>query len=439
MAYITHQARRFPAFDLHGLTIDPRLVPDPRDAALAHRIVEQVTSRWITLQTVIRQYLQLDWPGVQPELKAALLCASAQILLLDRVPAYAAVDHAVQWCKLHIRAGAGKLANAVLRRIAELPIEGEPVPYASALDELPLSRGGALRLRKPIFPRDPHPLLSTATSHPLLLIERWASRNDEDTLIDLAMHSLCDAPIILNTMYAAKPLPAGITPHAQKGHYVFAGTHNDLVLMLDARRDLWVQDPASAKAITLADDRNPALVIDLCAGQGTKTRQLAAAFPRAMIIATDPDPRRFVALQRFFDGHPRVRVQAHEALLREHRGQADLVLLDVPCSNSGVFARRPEAKYRLDDAHLASLVTLQRKIIEQGASLLAPTPRSALLYSTCSLEPQENMEQVDWAVQTLSFTKVRHHMQLPQGGPGRPAMSYTDGSFAALLAASTPG
>src|SRR5262249_2746188 len=142
------------------------------------------------------------------------------------------------------------------------------------------------------------------------------------------------------------PVPESLAPHDQHGSHLFTGSRAELVALLDSRCDLWVQDPASSRAIASVAHLRPSLVIDFCAGQGTKTRQLAATFPEVQIIATDTDAARYETLRTTFRHAARVRVVRPETLLSEFAGRADLILLDVPCSNTGVLARRVEARYR---------------------------------------------------------------------------------------------
>src|SRR5690606_16359092 len=110
--------------------------------------------------------------------------------------------------------------------------------------------------------------------------------------------------------------------------------------------------------------------------------------PEARIIATDVDASRFADLAQTFANHARVRVMKVDEVRRDFAGQADLLLLDVPCSNTAVFARRPEARYRWSDRATRELVALQRRIIADALPLVAPAGH--ILYSTCSLDEREN-------------------------------------------------
>jgi 16S rRNA (cytosine967-C5)-methyltransferase len=172
--------------------------------------------------------------------------------------------------------------------------------------------------------------------------------------------------------------------------------------------------------------------VDLCAGQGTKTRQLAAVFPTAGIIATDVDGARYRTLADFWRGNERVRVLPIDDAIRDASGRADLVLLDVPCSNTGVLARRVEAKYRCGRAQLDRLIAIQRQIIDRAVPLLSPSGR--LLYSTCSIDADENHDQAEWAHQRHGLAIASTSSLLPRGLPGDDPTTYHDGSFSAVLA-----
>jgi 16S rRNA (cytosine967-C5)-methyltransferase len=237
-------------------------------------------------------------------------------------------------------------------------------------------------------------------------------------------------------------LPAGNTgvefsPHSAPGHHVFTGTHGALAALLDKRSDIWVQDPASSLAVSSVADLQigGGLILDLCAGQGTKTRQLSAAFPSAPIIATDIDAARRNILAAVFKESEQVRVLEPAEIREQCLEKADLVLLDVPCSNTGVLARRPEARYRFSAASIESVTAAQRQIIADSIPLLATGAggRGKILYSTCSLEPAENSQHAAWAAKWHAFTIARENQRLPGGGPGELSTQYSDGSYAALL------
>lgn len=355
----------------------------------------------MTLEYLIDRAAEKPLRLLQPEMQAILLSGAAQLLLMDRIPAHAAIDEMVELSKSFVREGAAGLTNAVLRKVAVMrgeTIDGDG-PAMGEPDSIPLPPGRRVRLVGVTLPESPLERLAIATSHPLDLVRHWADRHGGvDAAARLAWHSLCAAPTVLHTAHATQPLPSTLTPHTSPGHHVFAGTHAELVELLRTRQDVWVQDPSSSRAIASIAHLRPSLIIDLCAGQGTKTRQLAATFPQAQIIATDTDAGRFRVLTQAFAGHDRVKVVAPKAMMPDYAGRADLILLDVPCSNTGVLARRVEAKYRWGKAQLDRLVGIQRQIVADAIPMLRASPRGQLLYATCSIDEAENRGIADWAI-----------------------------------------
>jgi 16S rRNA (cytosine967-C5)-methyltransferase len=444
--YVIHQVGKFPNLGLADLRLPSGL--DSRDAALAHAIYDAVVARWLTLEHLLRAKSDKPWEQMDKLVRATLLVAAAQVLFLDRVPAYAVLDHIVQWTKINSTGGAGRFVNAVMRRIAELlpetGPEGARVELTHAQDQIPLSDGSALHLAQPLLPEDSRERLRIATSHASELFFAWSHLSDE-ALRARALHSLAMPPVVMNTRHASPQSLQRfdmIQPHSVAGHHVFVGPAAAIASMMAADKGLWVQDAASSHAVRLLDEHlkkqgiNPkdlGMVVDLCAGQGTKTRQLRATLPGVEIVATDTDERRLITLAETFAGDDRVKVMPIDKLKRYCAAKAGVVLLDVPCSNTGVLARRPEAKYRYSSRSMQELITLQRDIIDQGMALLRPTPGSVLLYSTCSLEAQENDDQVGWARAKWNLNLAFTQQTEPKGQPGQGPSLYHDGSFAAGL------
>lgn len=435
---LAKQVREYPNLDIDGLR-DEAL--EPLDAAFAHAVYDATIRRWLTLEFLITRHIRAEWDKLEAKVRAALLGGAAQILFLDKVPARAAVHSTVEWAKRRIRPGAGAMVNAVLRRISE-EVHQDPEQrfrpsWSDRVDEIPLSDGRALALINTALPDDAASRLAIATSHPLSLLRAWLKHMPMREVRALALHGMTQPPVILNTQHAREALPADLTtPHDAPGHHAFLGSRDQLVELLAARRDVWVQDPASSLAVQSVLDLNPSLVIDACAGQGTKTRQLAAAFPNAKIIATDTHDQRRETLRKVFAGHLSVEVVVAKRLI-DYAGKADLVFLDVPCSNTGVLARRVEARYRFSEESQTELTNIQRQILADSMRLVAATDSGArkgqILYSTCSLERAENEDQLAWMERWHAMKPTRVNRRAPQGAPGDPPERYSDGSFAALL------
>lgn len=425
---LAEHARRFPDLVPHPLPTDGL---DLRDAALARAIHDSVIRRWLTLRAVLGPRLTMPFDEMEPKLKAVLLAGAAQLLLLDKIPPHAAVSESVEWAKRHVRAKAGGLVNAVLRRLNDA-IVGRERHFEDHLDQVLLSDGRAMDLAEPFLPEDPIERLALQASLPAGVLRRWIDTRGVADARRAAMQSLCLPPTILNTSFATDAIAAA-RPHEMPGSAVFTGAPSDLSDLLAARSDVWVQDPASSSTIrAVAGLVTPRLIVDLCAGRGTKTRQLAHTWPQARIIACDTDRARARDLAEVFCGHDRVQVLPVREVLPAVAGQADFVLLDVPCSNSGVFARRPEAKYRFSRDQTRRLGDVQRQLLADAVPMLSP--RGMVLYATCSLEPEEDAAPLAWAAQWHGFHILQSDLVWPAGVPGRDAAGYHDGSFFALLA-----
>lgn len=457
------QALRFPDLAYAGAaSSDARIEPrddarlDPRDAALARAIEHAVVRRYLTLIACIRPHLTKNWPLLEKPVQAALLGGAAQILFLDRVPAAAAVDASVEWTKRRLRPGAGGLVNAVLRKVAASVAERLPAceeTRALIADQtrrniVPLSDGSALRLSIDAFSEDAAANLSERTSHARELILHWIGAFGFRETTRLALHDLSEAPIIVTTSTDVRATDAhnpaapttevssdsSIEPHEERGFGVWKGSHSEMTAMLAAHPEVRVQDPTSAMTVaSLAPllPRAPQLIVDLCAGRGTKTKQLAELFPNATIFATDPDDARFAALAELRHRHPGIKPLSPQSVFREAAGKADLLLLDVPCSNSGVLARRPEARYRFSKARTAAVIELQQKIADPAIGLVAPG--GAVIYATCSIERAENESQVKRLASRFGLTLAVERSIMPAGLPGDSPRVYRDGGYHALL------
>lgn len=428
---IAEQAELFPELTFDGPTTSGL---SSLDAAFAHAIYDAVIRRWFTLEFIVRGALDGNYDSLEPPVKSALLGGVAQLLLLDRVPMHAAVNESVNWAKWARSRGAGGLVNAVLRRVVERVLRDQHrrvVPqWTDARNLLPLADGTALDLGDVKLPEDPLERLAVATGHPLPLLKSWAEQFGQDRTQAIALHDLMNPPTILN-IGRTPPTSVNCSAHQRSGHGVFNGSREELTATLAQHPDVWVQDPASSGAIESIAHLKPKLILDLCAGQGTKTRQLARTFPQARIIAGDTDRRRLARLAESVGNDDRVTVSDLRSIARQQSGTADLILLDVPCTNTGVLARRVEARYRCGADQTQRMISTQKDILANAELLLKPG--GTILYATCSLEREENESIIDWAVSSGRFTASDVRREFPTGVPGAGDSTYTDGAFSALL------
>ncbi len=430
---LTQELARKPDFGLAPLVTETL---DNRDGRLARAIYSECIRRMITVEYIVGRCLKQPWDNLEIKMRAALMVGTVQLLFFDHLPDHAVLNETVQWAGQQIRPKAKGMVNAILRKMIDVRGEfvdsegNRPRQILGTGNILPLSDGRYRELQGVQLPQPGSTLrLAIQTSHPVWLIEHWAKAMSKSDLIHLAMHNLVQPPVVVNK---AHPEEGMTIPHSNGTSHVWCGPSESLVNWLTENPDAWVQDATSQAAglATAGLDLNKKLIVDFCAGNGTKTSQLAALHPEATIIATDVDKRRYAILENRFADHPRVRVMKPDELI-DYAGQAALLVLDVPCSNSGVLARRLEARYRIDEAQLDSLQELQRQIIANSLYLRAPD--GYILYSTCSLESMENEAQLEWVDHWHHLTPKIQNYVLPTGQPGEESSRYADGGYHALL------
>ncbi len=419
------------------------------DAGLARELALGTARRCRTLDAVLRAFLKRPDrrpPGVIREI---LRVGLYQVLLLDRVPDHAAVSEAVEQAGRFHHRRQGGLVNGVLRSVARsLSAPGEG-PGSVAADAVCVDATAHRTFDRPVFPdpaSEPVAWLADAHSLPEMLASRWLGRMGEmGQAVAVAAHCNTRAPVILrvNTLKAsvedvlAELAAAGLDarPHAN-GRSVVLDSRGD-VTALDAfrRGAVQVQD-ASATAVVDAAGAAPGMnVLDLCAAPGTKTTHLGEAMGNdGSIVAADVSAEK---LARVEDNCSRmgvgiVRTVAAEAVGGLETGSFDLVLADVPCTNTGVLSRRPEARWRFDDKALARAVADQKFLARTAVNFVRPGGR--LVYSTCSIEPEECGQVVRWLCKQAGRLNLREERLTLPGGAAD-GTRWHDGGYYAVLEA----
>jgi 16S rRNA (cytosine967-C5)-methyltransferase len=463
-ARIRAQVPRFPrlAFDARDSRgADGAGHLDSRDSALADAIEQCTLRHWLAIECVVRAHVQRPWLTVQAPVRAALMTGAAQLLFFDRLPAHAVVDETVGWVKSELHRGAAGVVNAVLRAVAALRSGAQEAPdpvrasepsaiarWSGRRDALPADDGRVIMLGREVLPADPAERLSVQTSHARALVAHWRQTLGPERALAVAAHGLCRPPTVIALGDGAASASADpdvdacvhLAPHREPGFAIWTGPHQALEPWLAANPRARVQDPASAAPVAAlaahcaSRSERPRTILDACAGRGTKTLQLALAFPDSQVIATDPDEQRMRALRARCAAHANVRV-VDTADLGPLAGTVDIALLDVPCTNTGTLARRLEARYRWSDDELRALRRMQREIAEHHAALLdrSVAGRAAILWSTCSVDPTENREQASWIAQMSRGSIEMESMRWPSGLPGSDPAGYSDGSYHALV------
>lgn len=341
---------------------------DSRDAGLASDIVFGTLRRGGELDAAIGKYSKRAVDKLDPAVRIALQMALYQIRFLDRVPSHAAVNDSVELARRAGKASAAAFVNAILRRAIREPLE---VPEA----------------------------LST----PAWLLARWTAQYGAETALAIAHASLSPPERFIRVGNARPPEGAEQTDvpgcfrlgHGDAGQFRF-------------------QDIGSQAVIPLLRLEPGHSFLDLCASPGNKTAQAMETSIKA--IACDLHLSRARLLAPL--GIPIVTLDATQPLPFARR--FDRILVDAPCSGTGTLARNPEIKWRLQPADIVDLQKRQIAILRNALDCLAPGGR--LVYSTCSLEPEENQD----VVAACGVPVIETMERLPGRDPG-------DGFFAAVL------
>ncbi len=356
--------KKQPLDDVLGRSRDKGVMFDlpVRDRALARAIVGMSLRRRGQIDHVLNHFLERGLPKKAGSLYAILLSGAAQLLFMN-VPPHAAIDLAVRLAQWDPKAKRyDKLVNAVLRRVSE---KGEAI--AASLDAARVNTPDWLweRLVRSWGEERAHAI---ATSH---LVE---------PPLDLTVKS---DPTVWAERLAGRILPSGSVRLLSKGRI-------DELPGFDSGA-WWVQDAAASLPAQLLGDVAGKRVADLCAAPGGKTAQLAAA--GASVVAVDGSKTRLGLLT---ENLKRLGLEAEtvraDASTWQPEERFDAVLLDAPCSSTGTIRRHPDIPYLKSVKDIEELTAVQTRLLDNAVTLLKPG--GTLVYSTCSLEPEEGEAQV---------------------------------------------
>ena len=339
------------------------------DRNLTTEIVMGVLRSRSRLDSVIAANSSRPLNKLDAEVLLALRIAAYQILFLSRVPARAAINESVELVKRARKTSAAAFVNAVLR---VLSAGGPPV-------DVPDSAGASTASD-----------VAEKLAHPQWLVERWA-RNfgisqaeaicEYDLRVPATAIRVEDEAVLSELKSEGVQLVAGEL--LTSARVVSEGEITQTRAFREGR--VFIQDEAS-QFIALLVGRG-SRILDCCAAPGSKTAAIAARNPDAAIVAAELHPHRAEILRRRVRA-ANVQVITADATRLETQSDFDRVLADVPCSGTGTLARHPEIKWRLKPEDLPDLQGRQVDILRSALELLAPGGRA--VYSTCSLEPEEN-------------------------------------------------
>ena len=364
------------------------MLPNGVERAFVQDLVYTTIRRIRPLRKILG-VLMKQWP--KGELEALLYVGAAQILYMPDVPDFAAVSETVDAAKACENPSIAKVVNGVLRNVIRRREEFEKMIADAPLEE--------------------------CESFPTALVRRWERRFGAENAARLcAWHNTPAETFLARRDGSFVKLERGQRVEDVPGY---------------AEGDFIVQDPGTRIAVDLLDPKPGERILDACAAPGGKTVQIA--WRGAEVTACEVNPKR---RRRLEENLARLKLGVEVIpelpplpenfqLSTSNFKLFHKVLVDAPCSNTGVLRRRPDARWNWSEEKLAALVKLQAEILDACASRVAPD--GLLVYSTCSNEPEENEAQV------TAFLARHPDFSLEESRESLPFESGTDGAFAALL------
>lgn len=413
------------------------------DRRLTTQLAYGVLRRRGSLDALLRAVSKRSQRQVEPLLWEILRLGTFQLALLTHIPMHAAVHETVELVDLFSAAGsagAKGFVNGVLRGLSRLLTgEGTAAPAANAL---PLEDGQYAVLARPMLPDPaafPAKYLAAGFSLPAWLAERWAARFPWDECVRLgfwfagsaSLWLRCNALKVDGATFLATLAKTGIA--AEPGEMAQSVRVHDAVVIreLPGYDQGWfaVQDASAMKAAAALSPFPGSHVLDLCAAPGGKTTHLAELMHnQGTIVACDVNQRRLETVAELARRLGHTIVEPHHIDVHAGGepppGPFDAALVDVPCSNTGVLGRRPEVRWRVKKKDFPRLVALQKTLLRQAVERVRPG--GVIVYSTCSIEPEENRQVVEAVLQDSPDLVLEAD---EEQSPGRPA----DGGYWARL------
>ena len=355
---------------------------EPRERAQVREYVQNILRRRSYLDFIIGEFSSITVDEMKSELKNILRLGLYEMLFMGGTPDYAAINEAVDIAKYSMGSKAGDLVNAILRNIQR------------DMDKLP----------KPAF-KDRTKLVATTFSHPEWMVKRWVKRFGEREAFKL-MQANNQRPSYYVRVNNLRTKTKNFKLRMDKldieykesdwlpGYFKVESVAPFIAKDLLKKGICLVQDIAAGFAPTILEPSPGETIYDLCAAPGTKSIVMSDMMEgEGTIIAVDINPRRLEMLAQ-----SAMNYQAENIKIRQDDATdlnlklADGVLLDAPCTGTGVLSKRADLRWKRTEEELEEAVKLQEELFEEAGNHVKRGGR--LVYSTCSIEPEENWEQV---------------------------------------------
>lgn len=401
-----------------------------QDRQQANEYVQGVLRRRKYLDFLIDHYCSIEIATMGSFIKNILRVGIYDLLFMDGTPDYAAINEAVEIGKNKVSAKTGDLINAILRKIQR----------------------EAAELPKPSTDRRTE-LVAITFSHPEWMVDRWVKRYGERDAFQLmqANNRRPEYYIRVNTLRTTIEnfelrLSKSDIPYETSewlpGYYKVQSLNK-------IRQKNWiekglcqVQDIAAGFAPWILDPQPNETVYDLCAAPGTKTIVMSDMMQnQGEILAIDISADRLAKIAENSENFGAENVKIRRADVTEERFKlADAVLLDAPCTGTGVLSKRADLRWRRNEEDIAKAAELQAELLDAAANMVSRNGR--LVYSTCSLEPEENWDQIQKFLQNYDNFELQDLSNylpeevLTEGGKAYqtlPHLHHCDGHFGVLL------
>jgi len=427
--------------------------PGPQDRRLATELASETVRRQATLDSILARYVSRPRDQVDETVWLLLRLGVCQLVCLRHIPAHAAVDETVRLCDRLGYVKAKGFINGVLRSIERDLLPEEPTPsisltdLASALLPIADAKSSGMEFRKVRFRRaifaapqpDPTEHLAQICSLPVWLLQRWSAQGmDHDSQLRTGLWFTLPGRMSLRVNLLQTTREKAIDVLQAAGVEVKNGSLPEAlnvigsvnVADLPGFREGWfsVQDESAMSATELLAPQPGERILDLCAAPGGKTTHLAERIKNAgTVVACDISEER---LQSVRENASRLRLDCIQPSVIGTDGTGipdgpyDAVLVDVPCSNTGVLGKRPEARWRLSPSSFDELISLQRRLL--GTALSQVRPGGRVVYSTCSIDRDENRQVVDDVLAEQRGYRLAREVSHQPGSPD-------DGGYQALI------
>ncbi|MBO6524002.1 MAG: 16S rRNA (cytosine(967)-C(5))-methyltransferase RsmB [Balneolaceae bacterium] len=362
---------------------------ETREKAQVREYVQNIFRRRSYLDFLIDHYSSIGVDEMKAELKNILRLGIYDMLFMDSTPDYAAINEAVEIAKFKLGSKTGDLVNAIMRNL-QRDIENLP---------------------KPAY-KDRTKLVAATFSHPEWMVARWSKRFGEREAFKLmqANNSRPNYYVRVNTL---RTKPENFVKRMDKmgvefeesdwlpNFYKVNSVQPFIEKGLLAKGVCQVQDIAAGLAPFVLDPQPGEKIYDLCAAPGTKSIMISDLTEgKADILAVDISADRLEKLAESALSFNAENIKIRRGdVLELSLPLADAVLLDAPCTGTGVLSKRADLRWRRDEEGLKNAVKLQEELLEEAANMVKLGGR--LVYSTCSIEPEENMEQVNKLIEKM--------------------------------------